>query len=157
METFFALLTLCEGNPLVSGGFHIVYYHIVYYHWSAVASTHKGQWHRALMFCLICAWTNSWANNRDTGDLRCHHAHYDVTVMQDIMCHSLCFTYDITVSHTVHCGSTCINVIHCDIRSWLCKKLPQSISCLRNFFLCGNAIYPYGKDQTCYRNWNHSY
>ena len=30
---------------------------------------------------LICAWTNSWANNRDTGDLRCHRGHYDVTVM----------------------------------------------------------------------------
>ena len=25
--------------------------------------------------------TNGWANNRDAGDLRLHHAHYDVTVM----------------------------------------------------------------------------
>ena len=47
-----------------------------------VNSPHKGQWHRALMFSLICAWINSWVNNRDVGYLRCHSAHYDVTVMQ---------------------------------------------------------------------------
>ena len=44
-------------------------------------SPHKGQWHGALMFSLICAWTNGWVNNRDAGDLRRHCAHYDVTVM----------------------------------------------------------------------------
>ena len=35
----------------------------------------------ALMFSLICAWTNGWANNRDVGDLRLDRAHYDVTLM----------------------------------------------------------------------------
>ena len=35
----------------------------------------------ASMFSLICAWTNSRVNNRDTGDLKRHRAHYDVTVM----------------------------------------------------------------------------
>ena len=45
-------------------------------------SPHKGQWRGALMFSLICAWTNSWANNRDAGDLRGHRAHCDVTVMR---------------------------------------------------------------------------
>ena len=29
---------------------------------------HKGQWRRALVFSLICAWTYGWANNRDAGD-----------------------------------------------------------------------------------------
>ena len=48
---------------------------------SAVDFPQKGQWRRALMFSLICAWTNSWANNRDAGDLRWHRSHYDVTVM----------------------------------------------------------------------------
>ena len=43
-------------------------------------SPHKGQWCRAL-FSLIRTWTNCWANNRDTSDLKCHHAHYDITVM----------------------------------------------------------------------------
>ena len=30
---------------------------------------------------LICAWTNSWANNPYAGDLRRPGAHYDVTLM----------------------------------------------------------------------------
>ena len=30
---------------------------------------------------LICTWINSWVNNREAGDFRCHWAHYDVTVM----------------------------------------------------------------------------
>ena len=65
MEAFSALLALCEGNhPLVTGG-----------------SPYKGQWCGALMFSLICAWTNDWANNRDAGDLRRQDAHYNVTVM----------------------------------------------------------------------------
>ena len=46
-----------------------------------VNSPHKGQWHRALMFPLIYTWTNSWINTREAGDLRCHCAHYDITVM----------------------------------------------------------------------------
>ena len=50
-------------------------------HWSAVNSLHKGQWTRALMFSLICAWINSWVNNGGVGDLRCHRTHYDVTVI----------------------------------------------------------------------------
>ena len=51
-------------------------------HRSPVGSTHKGQWRRDLMFSLICAWTNSWTNDRDTGDLRRSRAHCDVTIMQ---------------------------------------------------------------------------
>ena len=46
-------------------------------HRSPGNSPHKGQWHRALMFSLICAWTN----NRDAGDFRRHHANHDVNVM----------------------------------------------------------------------------
>ena len=42
----------------------------------------KGQWCRALMFSLICTWTNRWINNRDTGGLRCNRAYYDITVMK---------------------------------------------------------------------------
>ena len=50
-------------------------------HRSPVNSLRKGQWRGTLMFSLICAWTNGWVNNRDTGDLRRHDAHYDVTIM----------------------------------------------------------------------------
>ena len=64
MEPFSALLALCAGNSPVPGN-----------------SPHKGQWHRALMFSLICAWINDWVNNREAGDLRRHRGHYDVIVM----------------------------------------------------------------------------
>ena len=50
-------------------------------HRSPVDSPHRGQWRGALTFSLTCASTNGWANNRDTGNLRRHRAHYDVTVM----------------------------------------------------------------------------
>ena len=33
-----------------------------------VDSPHKGQWRGALMFSLICGWTNGWADNRATCD-----------------------------------------------------------------------------------------
>ena len=48
---------------------------------STVNSPHKDQWRGALMFSLICAWINGLVNNREAGDLRRHHALYDVTVM----------------------------------------------------------------------------
>ena len=55
MEIFSVLLALCGKNPPVTGEF-----------------PHKDQWGQALMFSLIYAWTNGWANNRDTGDLGRH-------------------------------------------------------------------------------------
>ena len=48
---------------------------------SPVDSHHKGQIRRALMFSVIYAWINSWANNPNAGDLGCHGANHDVTVM----------------------------------------------------------------------------
>ena len=62
METFSALLALCAGK-------------------SPMNSSHKGQWHGALMFPLSCAWINARVNNHEAGDLRRHRAHYDVIVM----------------------------------------------------------------------------
>ena len=58
-------------------------------HWPFVRAIHRspvyspriGQWRGALMFTLICAWTNVWVNSRDAGDLRRHRAHYDITAM----------------------------------------------------------------------------
>ena len=57
-------------------------------HWPFVRGIHrwqmdspyKGQCGGAL-FSLICTWTNGWENNRDAGDLRCHGAYHDATVM----------------------------------------------------------------------------
>ena len=71
MKIFSALLALCEGNPPVTD----------VYHRSPMDAPNKGQWHGALMFSLICACANGWANNRGAGDLRRHRAHDDVTVI----------------------------------------------------------------------------
>ena len=50
-------------------------------HRSPANSPHKGRWHRALVFSLICAWMNVWVNKREAL-LRRYGAHYDVTVMR---------------------------------------------------------------------------
>ena len=65
METFSALLALCAGNSPLTSGFH-----------SQRPATRSFDF-----FSLICAWINSWVNNREVGDLRRHRAHYDVIVM----------------------------------------------------------------------------
>ena len=71
METFSMLLAICACHwPFVWG-----------IHRSPVNYSHKGQWRRALMFSLIWAWINGWVNSGEAGDLRHHHARYDVTVM----------------------------------------------------------------------------
>ena len=66
METFSALLAICAENSSVPGEFPT-----------------QRQWRGALMFSLICVWINGWINNREAGDLRRHHAHYDVIVMNE--------------------------------------------------------------------------
>ena len=69
METFSAVLALCFERGI---------------RWSSVDSPHKCQWRGALIFSLIYAWTNGWANTRDAEDLGSHCAHYEVTVMSNI-------------------------------------------------------------------------
>ena len=49
--------------------------------WSSVNLHQKDQGRRALMFPLICAWTNGGVNKCATGHLKRHCAHYDVNVM----------------------------------------------------------------------------
>ena len=56
-------------------------------HRSPMNSLHKGQWHRALMFSLICVWINGRVNNPEAGDLRRYRAHYDVTIMWCMITH----------------------------------------------------------------------
>ena len=38
------------------------------------------------MFSLICVWIKGWVNNREAGDLRRYHAHFDVIVMCPRIC-----------------------------------------------------------------------
>ena len=65
METFSALLALCAGNSPVTGEFPSQ---------KPVAQSFD--------IFLICTWTNGWINHRDSGDLRRHRDHYDVTIME---------------------------------------------------------------------------
>ena len=44
-------------------------------------SFHKGRWRGAVMFSLICGWTNGWANSRKASDLRRNRSHYDSSAM----------------------------------------------------------------------------
>ena len=60
-------------------------------HRSPVNSPHKDQWRGALMFSLICVWSNGWVNNCYAGDLRRHRAHYDIIVITtNYICMVLC-------------------------------------------------------------------
>ena len=79
---------LCKLNNCFSHDYIIKQKHLLRY-WtfvwgtqrSPVNSLHKGQWRRALVFSLICTWTNDWVNNKDSSDLRHHHAHHNTTAM----------------------------------------------------------------------------
>ena len=72
---------LCDYDNVIKWKHFLCYWPFVMgIHWSPVNSHHKCQWHGALMFSLICAWSNGWVNTSDAGDLRRHRAHYDVTV-----------------------------------------------------------------------------
>ena len=77
-------------------------------HRSPANSPHKGKWRGALTFSLICACIYGWVNNRKAGDLRRHHAHYDVTVMHlvtFISRWSLQLCYNVSFIFFKLCGS----------------------------------------------------
>ena len=64
METFSALLALWAGNSAVTGKFPA-----------------QRPLTRSFYVFFDLAWLNAWVNNREAGDLRRHHAHYDVILM----------------------------------------------------------------------------
>ena len=68
METFSALLALLMGI-----------------HRSVVDSPHKGQWRGALMFSLVCTWTNDWAISPYAGDFGRYGTHDDAIVMPQFL------------------------------------------------------------------------
>ena len=65
METFSPLLALCVGNAPVPGEFPAQ---------RPVTRSFDG-------FLWSVPWINGWVNNREAGDLRRRHAHYDIIVM----------------------------------------------------------------------------
>ena len=92
-----------------------------------VNSPHKGQWRGALMFSLICAWIDGWVNNREAGDLRCHRAHYDATVMwYEIICMGSIYRFGLIYGYGFH-GSAIRN-------KWKCPQ-PLVTVCIHSLLL----------------------
>ena len=122
METFSALLALCEGSPPVTGGF-------------------PSQWPVTWGFdVLICAWTDVWANNRDTNDLRCNSAQFDVTVVELSWYYARCKLQFLSlVSFMWKSELECINEMLC-FESWfqhweaICALSMQYTSLLHQWY-----------------------
>ena len=79
------ILVICHDEIIKWNNFLHYWPFVRGINWSPVNSPHKGQWRRALIFSLICAWINGWVNKREAGDLRCPWAHYYVTVIYKIL------------------------------------------------------------------------
>ena len=79
-------------------------------HQSPVNSAPKGQWRGALMFSLICFGINGWVNNRKAGDLRRHHAHYDVIIMP--VGGGMQYRKSVLILNSVSCDISFIDIIH---------------------------------------------
>ena len=68
------------------------------------------------MFSLIYAWINDWVNNREAGDLRRQHGHYDVIVMQWIAVEVLAWRSNYTPDNTM------------DVITYPCSKLDAGLA-----------------------------
>ena len=122
-----ALLAICAGNSTVTGELPTkrpVTPFVRGIHRSPVNSPQKGQSHGALMFSLICAWTNGWINNHEADDFRCHRAHYDVTVMVLLFYGREHIIYLICLLHNRTTSKENVGVIH-DI-TWFCMSIMVS-------------------------------
>ena len=102
MEIFSTLLTLCEVNSPVTSEFPL--------------TKASG----ALMFSLICTRTNGWVKNWDAGDLRCHGAHCDITVMLLLLASLLFHRYLLSFNNIDGSAQAC------SISSLLAMELLQS-------------------------------
>ena len=85
METFSALLAICAGNSPATGKFPA-----------------QRPVTRSFDVSMICVWINGWVNNRDAGDLRRHHTHYDVTVMHFPRLHGHTRSLACTQNYSLH-------------------------------------------------------
>ena len=101
-----------------------------------------------MLFSVICASTNGWANNRYAGDLRRHRAHNDVTVMRCIYCtdiHHVDMSDDITWDMTeivaigrkkwhITSGNNCVSAA-CGSRIGLRDVLSVHVSISRHIMM----------------------
>ena len=86
-----------DSNIMTSSNRNIFHWPFVrgIHQWS-LDSPHKGKWRRALMFSLMCTWTNGEANNGIAGDLRRHNVH--VTLLTEtVMIIMGCTIYEMRI------------------------------------------------------------
>ena len=74
-------------------------------------------------FFFICAWITGWINNDEAGDLRCHRAQYETTVM--------CLAKTKPINTLMMCTSSEENWM-CYIHMLICVKThcPQTLQCV---------------------------
>ena len=106
---YFWARSICPAQSLINHDDVIKWKHFLHYwpfvqgiHQALVNSPHKGQWRGASIFSLICAWINTWVNNHEPGDLRCHRPHYYVIVTITELFFSTDFTQNMSKSITWH-------------------------------------------------------
>ena len=139
METFSALLALCEGNRRSPDGF-----------------PSQRPLARSLVFSLICAWTNGWANNRYVGDMRRHCTHYDVTVME--MAQPSWWKTRSHIPHSQHRGFWCpemqgAKALTAKVLTLFCRNVPIStpkgltLELPRCFMIAGRPFWKYSYHQ----------
>ena len=134
MEAFSTLLALCAGNSPVTDEFPSQ---------RPVTRTFD-------VFFGLCL-NKGWANNRDTGDLRRHRAHYDVTVVPwpysvtRALRLFFTWTYKCTIAWCYLCFLDLVNTdINCPgSLSYNCSILiPAWISNYIHYNVCGEITYP---------------
>ena len=101
-------------------------------HQSPVNSPHKGQWHRASMFSLICARISGWVNTGDAGDLRRHRAHYDVIVMNFLFLITCCLQME--MFDLRKCSASYFVIVH-NTLSRVTIKFFWICICLKSYYM----------------------
>ena len=119
METFSALLAICAGNSQVTSEFH-----------SQRPVT------RSFGVFFDLRLNNGWISNREAGDLRRHHTHYDVTIIHWVMYP----TYEFNamewfgLSQWEKTLSQWETTLQCNMSShWLCPYLEWSQQIINNY------------------------
>ena len=115
METFSALLAICAINLPVTGEF-----------------PEQRQVTRSFDIFFDLRLNEGWINNREAGELRCHRAHYDVTVMTSVdkgikvraidrsfviwgpSCHDRAYIFILYQWTHCCCYGTALQPFHCD-------------------------------------------
>ena len=105
----------------------------------------QGQWRGALMFSLICSWTNSLSNTKNAGDLGHHRSHYDVIVMPEAIWHLRVEWWQLAYKWNRHsnCWHHCPAFNMSSSNALACSQLPyhdfHNTLCVHPFYAFDNV------------------